>query len=51
MVINIYKCVVIIKVEVAPYWNVNNYVISKSRLYISVEVAPYWNVNFLLPIP
>ena len=35
----------VIKVEVAPYWNVN----LKSGVIVwnkkIVEVAPYWNVN------
>ncbi len=32
-------------VEVAPYWNVNLYIIYMCFLFIMVEVAPYWNVN------
>ena len=33
------------KVEVAPYWNVNDKCIHMPFIEDIVEVAPYWNVN------
>ena len=33
------------RVEVAPYWNVNESNIEDITTEFIVEVAPYWNVN------
>ena len=33
------------RVEVAPYWNVNNCLGVGKLKVMQVEVAPYWNVN------
>ena len=35
------------KVEVAPYWNVNESLQQVEKLLKQVEVAPYWNVNYI----
>ena len=34
-----------IRVEVAPYWNVNRLLVYLFLVCLFVEVAPYWNVN------
>ena len=34
-----------IRVEVAPYWNVNTDYVEFKKGGVLVEVAPYWNVN------
>ena len=34
-----------LKVEVAPYWNVNDVNAIDGSSFTLVEVAPYWNVN------
>ena len=33
------------RVEVAPYWNVNEQMSDEDMKSSKVEVAPYWNVN------
>ena len=38
----------IVGVEVAPYWNVNDIKPLKGVNIDAVEVAPYWNVNLNL---
>ena len=39
------KQTILILVEVAPYWDVNEDIYRECRNLVEVEVAPYWNVN------